>query len=332
MLPKFSYVRPDMLSNAVKHLQTEGAALHAGGTDLLGCLRERIIACDKIVSISGLAELSGIKTTPGGGLRIGALTTITELAENATVRTNFPGLAGAAAEVASPQLRNQGTLGGNLCQKPRCWYYRGDFHCLRKGGDRCFAMAGENQFHAIFGHDHICAIVHPSDTAPMLVALDAKALVMGPQGERTIAVADLHVLPAVNVRTETALGRGEIITHIEIPPAAKGLSTSYRKIRARQSWDFALAGAALALVREGDKVVRANIVLSGAAPIPWRSQEAEQVLTGHPLTDDTIAAAAKAAVAGALPLRANGYKIAMFQGMLKEELHKVKKGKNEEAG
>ena len=332
MLPKFSYVRPDMLSNAVKHLQAEGAALHAGGTDLLGCLRERIIACDKIVSISGLTELAGIKTTPGGGLRIGALTTITELAENATVKDTFPGLAGAAAEVASPQLRNQGTVGGNLCQKPRCWYYRDEFPCLRKGGDRCFAMAGENQFHAIFGHDHICAIVHPSDTAPMLVALDAKALVTGPQGERTIAVADLHVLPAVNVQAETVLGQGEIITHIEVPPPAKGLSTSYRKIRARQSWDFSLAGVALALVREGDKVVRANIVLSGAAPIPWRSREAEQLLTGHPLTDDSIAAATQAAVAGAQPLRANGYKNAMFQGMLKEELHKVRKGKNDEAG
>lgn len=326
MLPKFSYVRPELLSNAVRHLQTEGAAVHAGGTDLLGCLRERIITCDKIVSISGLRELSGIQTMPGGGLRLGALTTITELAEHDAVRAAFPGLAGAAAEVASPQLRNQGTVGGNLCQKPRCWYYRGDFPCLRKGGDQCFAMAGENQFHAIFGHDHICAIVHPSDTAPMLVALGARVLVTGPGGERTIAVADLHVPPAVNVQAETVLGQGEIITHIELPPAEEGLYTAYRKIRARQSWDFALAGVALALVMAGDKVVRGSIVFSGAAPIPWRSREAEQVLVGRPLDDETISAAARAAMAGARPLRANGYKIAMFQGMLAEELHKVNTG------
>jgi len=187
-------------------------------------------------------------------------------------------------------------------------------------------MAGENQFHAIFGHDHICAIVHPSDTAPMLVALDGKVLVTGPQGERTIAVADLHVPPTVNVRAETVLAQGEIVTHIEIPPADKGLYTAYRKIRARRSWDFSLAGVALALVMEGDKVARARIVFSGAAPVPWRSREAEQALVGHPLTDGNISAAARAAVASAQPLRANGYKVLMFQGIMKEELHKVKKG------
>lgn len=326
MLAKFSYVRPDLLGNAIKHLQTEDAALHAGGTDLLGCLREGIIDCRKIVSISGLTELSGITTGPDGALRIGALTTITELAENPTVKRQFPGLADAAAEVASPQLRNQGTVGGNLCQKPRCWYYRGDFPCLRKGGEKCYAMAGENQFHAIFGHDRICAIVHPSDTAPMLVALGARLLVAGPAGEKTLPVADLHVPPAVDVQAETVLDRGEIITHIEIPPASRKLYTSYRKIRARRSWDFALAGVALALVMEGDKVARADVVLAGAAPVPWRSREAEQALMGKTLTEATIAAAAKAATAGARPLRANGYKIPLFQGVLEEELQKAKSG------
>ncbi|MCA1766215.1 MAG: FAD binding domain-containing protein, partial [Desulfobulbaceae bacterium] len=242
------------------------------------------------------------------------------------VRDKYPGLARGAAEVASPQLRNQGTLGGNLCQKPRCWYFRGEFDCLRKGGDRCFALKGENQFHAIFGHDQICAITHPSDTAPVLVALNASVNVVGPAGKRTIAVEDLHVSPADDVRAETVLKRGEIITRITIPAQASNLYSSYRKVRARRSWDFALAGAALAFAMDGDRVSRANVVLSGAAPVPWRSTAMEEVLNGSTLTDETISRAARAAVAGARPLGGNKYKVEMFRGMLEEELRKVGKG------
>ncbi|MDR9501118.1 MAG: FAD binding domain-containing protein [Desulfurivibrionaceae bacterium] len=326
MLPTFSYVRPDKLEQAVKHLETERAAIHAGGTDLLGCLRERIMDSRLLVSLSGIRDLSGIKETAGGGLRIGALTTISELSENKLVRDKYPGLARGAAEVASPQLRNQGTLGGNLCQKPRCWYYRGEFHCLRKGGNRCFALKGENQFHAIFGHDNICVITHPSDTAPVLVALDADVHVLGPGGKRTIAVADLHVLPADDVQADTVLKQAEIITHITIPAPARNLYTSYRKVRARRSWDFALAGAALALVMDGSRVARAKVVLSGCAPVPWTSIAAEQVLTGRSLTPEIMARAARAAVAEAKPLTHNEYKIAMFQGMLEEELQKAGQG------
>ncbi|MDA3786869.1 MAG: FAD binding domain-containing protein [Deltaproteobacteria bacterium] len=326
MLPTFSYVRPDKLEQAVKHLATERAAIHAGGTDLLGCLRERIIDSRLLVSLSGIRTLSGIKETAGGGLRIGALTTISELSENKLVRDKYPGLARGAAEVASPQLRNQGTLGGNLCQKPRCWYYRGEFHCLRKGGNRCFALKGENQFHAFFGHDYICAITHPSDTAPVLVALDADVHVLGPGGKRPIAVADLHVLPADDVLADTVLKQAEIITHITIPAPARHLYTSYRKVRARRSWDFALAGAALALVMDGSRVSRAKVVLSGCAPVPWPSIAAEQVLTGRSLTPEIMAMAAQAAVAAAKPLAGNEYKIAMFRGMLEEELQKAGQG------
>jgi xanthine dehydrogenase YagS FAD-binding subunit len=323
MLPKFSYVRPDKLDQAVKYLETKKAAIHAGGTDLLGCLREGIMDSSLLVSISGLKDLTGIKETDEGGLRIGALTTITEVAENRLVAEKYPGLAQGAAEVASPQLRNQGTLGGNLCQKPRCWYYRGEFHCLRKGGDRCFALRGENQFHAIFGHDNICVITHPSDTAPVLAALRARVNVIGPEGKRTIAVEDLHVLPNADVQVETVLKQGEIITHITIPTPPRNLYTSYRKIRARRTWDFALAGAALSLVMEGERVVRSRIVLSGAAPIPWRSTATEQVLTDNILSPKTIAKAARAAVAEAKPLQGNKYKVDMFRGLLEEELFKA---------
>ncbi len=323
MLPQFSYVRPETIEQAVAHLNTDNAAIHAGGTDLLGCLRDRTIASSKIVSISGLNELTEINETSSGGVFIGALATISKISDSPLIAKKYWGLARSAAEVASPQLRNQGTLGGNLCQKPRCWYYRGEFDCLRKGGDRCFAMSGENQFHAIFGHDYICAITHPSDTAPMLIALGASVKVVGPKGKKTIALEKFFVLPADNVQAETVLQQGELITHIDIPAPPQGLYTSYRKIRARRSWDFALAGVALALVMKGDRVSQARVVLSGAAPIPWRSIETEQLLIGKTLSSETIDQAARAAVAQATPLDKNGYKVSMFRGVITEELHKA---------
>jgi xanthine dehydrogenase YagS FAD-binding subunit len=259
----------------------------------------------------------------GGGLQIGALSTITEVAENPVIRNRYAGLAKGAAEVASPQLRNQGTIGGNLCQKPRCWYYRGEFDCLRKGGGTCFAAQGENQFHCIFGSDDICYIVHPSDTAPPLVALNAQLRVVGPDGERTLPVEDLHVLPTNDVRRETWLKAGEIIVAVYIPPPPRNLRTSYRKVRARRAWDFALAGVALALQFEGDLVVDGRVVLSGAAPVPWRSRSVEKIIRGKKLNRQTIAAATEAVVEGAQPLGKNAYKIPLFRGVIEEELQRM---------
>ncbi len=324
MLPKFSYIRPDKLEEAFAQLGEGDAVIHAGGTDLLGCLRERIIDGKKVVSISGLDQLRGVDSKSGGELRIGALTTITEVSENATINSRYPGLAQAASEVASPQLRNQGTIGGNLCQKPRCWYYRGEFDCTRKGGDMCYALGGENQFHAILGHDYICAITHPSDTAPALVALDASVSVIGSGGRRDIKVADLHILPKEDPTRETALKKDEIITHIIIPPHSGKLYSSYRKVRARRAWDFSLAGAAMALKTHGGSIVEARVVLSGAAPVPWRSRPVEERITGTNLSEEVVSEAARAAMADASPLDKNGYKPALFTGMLEEELEKAR--------
>jgi len=324
MLTNFSYTRPKSLKEAVKQLSSQGAALHAGGTDLLGCLRDRVYEIKRLVSISGLKELKGIAGAPGAGLRIGALTTITEVAENPTVNEHYTALAQAAREVASPQLRNQGTIGGNLCQKPRCWYYRGEFYCLRKGGKMCFAVAGENQYHCIMGGGP-CFIVHPSDIAPALVALDASVRVTGPKGSRTVPVEGFYVLPSEDVRRETVLGPWEIVTEIVLPTAS-GTRSSYRKVRTRASWDFALAGIALAL-RFNDGVVKnAHVVLSGAAPIPWRSREIEATITGKNLDPDTIAKAAEAGMKNAQPLRENGYKIPLFRGMIEEGLSVIGRG------
>jgi xanthine dehydrogenase YagS FAD-binding subunit len=321
MLTNFSYIRPQTLKEAAKALSSDGAVLHAGGTDLLGCLRDQVSDVKKMVSISGLKELKGIRSNSDGGLRIGALTTITEVAESRVIRENYAALAQAAQEVASPQLRNQGTIGGNLCQKPRCWYYRGDFHCLRKGGDKCFAATGENQYHCIIGGGP-CFIVHPSDTAAALVAHDASIRTVGPKGTRSIAAEKFHVLPSVDARRETVLGPGEIVTEIVLPPP-QGARSSYRKVRDRAAWDFALAGVALAVQMNGAVVSKARVVLSGAAPIPWRSKDAEHVIIGQKMDGTVASKAAEAALRNAQPLSLNGYKVPMFRALIEEELASI---------
>jgi xanthine dehydrogenase YagS FAD-binding subunit len=321
----FSYVRPRSLKEAIQNLSSDGAKVHAGGTDLLGCLRDNVFVTKKVVSVSGLKDLRGIRETQEGGLRIGTLTTIAEIARSKTVRNRYPALARAASEVASPQLRNQGTIGGNLCQKPRCWYYRGEFHCLRKGGNTCYAYQGENQYHCIFGSGHICYIVHPSDTAPAFVAYGATIRIAGPGGTKSLPLEKFYVSPSQNVEKETILKSNEILTDILLPPPLKGSRSSYRKVRARQSWDFALAGVALLLTFNEERIERARVVLSAAAPMPWRSKEAEQALTGNPLNADMIKRAVDASLKNAEPLEKNGYKVDLFRGMLKEELQAIAK-------
>ncbi len=319
MMPQFSYVRPKTIEEALRVLAPGDAVVHAGGTDLLGCLRERIFEAKTVMSLNNLRELKGIQKTKDGGLRIGALTTITEVAEHPQVREMYPGLAKAASEVGSPQLRNQGTLGGNLCQKPRCWYYRGDFHCIRKGGDTCYAVGGENQFHCIFGGSS-CYIVHPSDTAPALVAFEANVQIEGPKGKRVVPVAEFHVPPSMDPQRETVLDQGELLTGIILPPPSDGLRSSYRKVRARQSWDFALAGVAMAISLDNGKVNRARIVLSGVAPVPWRLKEIEEHLAGRKLDPQIIRVAAETSVRGAKPMEKNGYKLMLLKGIIEEEL------------
>ena len=319
MVPRFSYIRPRSLDEAIDYLSLDGARPHAGGTDLLGCLRDHVFEATTIVSISGLRELVGIEATADGGLRIGSLTTIAEVAGHPLIRLKYPALSMAADEVASPQLRNQGTIGGNLCQKPRCWYYRGEFHCLRKGGDQCYAVEGENAFHCIFGGEN-CFIVHPSDTAPALVALQANVVIAGPNGRRTVAVEDFHMPPAVDYTRETVLEPAEIVTEIVLPSPIQGLRSSYRKVRARRAWDFALAGVALAIVFVGDEAADCRVVLSGAAPVPWRCVEAEKIIKGRSLDRDRALKAAAAAVKNAEAMEQNEYKIPLFRGLIEQQL------------
>jgi xanthine dehydrogenase YagS FAD-binding subunit len=317
MLRPFGYVRAGTLEEAVRAAARPGAHLLAGGTDLLGCLRDGVFAARELVSLSGLSALGGITPTAEGGLRIGALATLAEVAQSERVRKAYPLLAQAAAQAASPQLRNQGTIGGNLCQRPRCWYYRGEFHCARKGGDTCYAVAGENRYHALFG-GHGCFIVHPSDTAPALVALGAEVLIVGPGGRRTVPLESFFVLPAAEVSRENVLEAGELITEVLVPPPWPGLRSLYRKVRERGAWDFALVGVALALRTSGERVEDARVVLSGVAPVPWRSLPVEQVLVGGPLDPGVASRAGLAAIEGAAPLEQNEYKVPLLRGTVED--------------
>jgi len=319
MLQKFSYKKAASIQEAVALAGAPGAHILAGGSDLLGCLHDGVCEAQTVVSISGIGELKGIGARAGGGLRIGALTTLAEIAAHQQVADKYQALAEAAASVASPQIRNQGTIGGNICQRPRCWYFRGEFHCLRKGGDTCFAEAGENQFHAILGWDR-CYMVHPSDTASALVALGARVAIAGPGGRRVIPAESFFILPKVSIVKENVLAPGEIVTDILLDATPAGYVSAYRKVRERGAFDFATAGAAIAMTLAEGEVVAPRVVLSGVAAAPWRSAEAEKALVGETLDAASAAAAAQAAVKDAAPLEKNAYKIAMVRGIVEETL------------
>jgi xanthine dehydrogenase YagS FAD-binding subunit len=322
MLPAFTYVRARSVSEAVTLLASPGTRAHAGGTDLLGCLRDHVFTVERVVSLAAIDELRGIQATGDGGLRVGALTSIADVAANATVKEQYGALALAASLVASPQLRNQGTLGGNICQRPRCWYFRGEYDCKRKGGDTCYAIAGDDRYHAIFGGEG-CYVVHPSDTAPALVALGASIRVQGARDSRLVPADAFFVGPDKDVTRETVVNAGEIVTEILLPATRPGTKSTYRKVRARGAWDFALAGAAVTVTLTEGKVEAARIVLSGVAPVPWRVPAAEQALVGHRLDAKVIARAAEAATAKADPMGQNGYKVALVRGVVAEALEAV---------
>jgi xanthine dehydrogenase YagS FAD-binding subunit len=228
-------------------------------------------------------------------------------------------LAEAAGSVATPQIRNAGTLAGNVCQRPWCWYYRNSFPCFKNGGNRCFSITGENQFHAIFGGGP-SFIVHPSDTAPALVALDAKFRVTGPAGDRTLAAADFFALPKVNASRENVLAPGEVLVSIHLPKAASGARSTYHKVLDREAWTHAVVSAAIVLDMDQQICRSARVVLGGVAPIPWRLPKVEAMLAGQRITPELAAKAGEAAVEGANPLAKNGYKIPLTKAVVSKTL------------
>ena len=322
MIPPFAYVRARSIDEAVALLARPESRPAAGATDLIGCLRDEVFTAKAVVSLGGIEAMTGIAETADGGLRIGALTSLTTIVKHALVAGRYPALAQAAASVASPQLRNQGTLGGNLCQRPRCWFFRGGYDCARKGGDTCYAMQGDNRYHCVFGGS-TCLIVHPSDTATALTALDAIVSIAGPKGTRSVPIQQFFVLPEKDMTHENVLAPGELVTTISLPAPRAGLVSVYRKARARASWDFALAACAAAITIEQGKVTAARIVLGAAAPIPWRVEGAERMLIGRRLDEPTRARVAAAALNGATPLEHNAYKVAMLRGVVSEALGSI---------
>jgi xanthine dehydrogenase YagS FAD-binding subunit len=289
----------------------------AGGMDLLGLMKDYIAQPDRVVNVKNLDKT--IAKTPDGGLRVGAAVTVADLAAHADVVRMYPALVHAAAEVGTPQIRNAGTVGGNLNQRPRCWYYRNEeFDCLKKGGSRCFAVDGENQYHAIFG-DGPCHIVHPSSLAVPVMALAAKFRVVGPGGEREIAADQYFVMPDKNLFGETVLQPNELLTHVIFPAPGSAKSATY-EVRYKQSHDWPLAAASAVLDMSGTTVRGARIVMGAVAPIPWRAAGAERALVGKAITEQTVMAAADAAIQGAKPMTQNAYKVQIARTAVKRAI------------
>jgi len=278
-----------------------------GGSDLLGMVKDRIVAPDVLIHLRAIKGLDQVATA-NGVVSIGGLITLDALSRHPLILRDYAVLAEAAGSVATPQIRNAGTLAGNVCQRPWCWYFRNGFPCFKAGGNTCFSITGENQFHAIFGGGP-SFIVHPSDTAPALVALGAKFHVVGPKGERTIPAADFFILPKQNAARENALGEDEVLASIDLPAARPGTRSTYHKVLDREAWTHAVVSAAVVLQMDKDVCRSAHVVLGGVAPIPWRVAEAERLLTGQRVTPELAAKVAATALAGATPLAKNAYKV-----------------------
>ena len=294
-------------------------SISGGGSDLLQLVKERIVSPDVIVNLRSIKGADQI-TSEKSGLRIGALVTLDELSRHAVVRRDYTVLAEAAESVATPQIRNAGTLAGNLAQRPWCWYFRNGFPCFKAGGNQCFSVTGENQFHAIFGGGP-SYIVHPSDTAPALVALDAKFRIVGPAGERTVPASEFFVLPRQNAARENVLAEDEILAGIDLPAPRSGTRSTYYKVLDREAWTHAVVSAATILEMDKDSVCRsARIVLGGVAPIPWHVPEAERMLVGQRVTPELAAKAGEAAIAVAAPLAKNKYKVPLTSNVVKRTI------------
>jgi xanthine dehydrogenase YagS FAD-binding subunit len=301
---------------------TNAVILKGGGIDLLDLMKEGLLNPRRIVNLRAIPELRRIVEEPGGALRIGSMVTLTQLAEHPLVRAQYTALAQGAGQSASPQIRHVATVAGNLLQRPRCWYFRSlHHHCLRKGGEACFAFAGENQYHAIFGHNG-CAIVHPSTAATALVAFNAKAeLVSSQGGKRVVALETFFVTPDKDIARENDLKPGEILTSVILPPSRSGVRSSYLRQGEQDSFDWPIADVAVVVGMDPQGICsEASVVLGAAAPVPYRARGAESALIGKRISEDTARGAASAAIAGAAPLSKNAYKLPVFEALVRRTI------------
>jgi xanthine dehydrogenase YagS FAD-binding subunit len=312
MIAKFQWQDARTVQDAIAHL--DGASMvKAGGIDVMDRLKEGLDSPAKLVNIRTIPGLDQIRED-AAGLHIGPMVTLDQLDRDETVRANYTALADAAGHAATPHIRNVATIGGNLLQRPRCWYFRNEqFHCLKKGGDRCFAQDGENEYHAIFAN-RVCAIVHPSAVAVALVALGATLEVTGKRGQRQVPIDQFFVRPDQDVHRENTLAADELLTSINVPKPASGSRSAYMKLGEKESFDWPIAEVAVVL---GAKPA---VVLGAAAPVPWRASAAERLLAGGPISEDTARSAAKAALEGATPLRNNAYKLPIFETVIRRTI------------
>lgn len=318
MIARFEWTNARSIDDAIGQL-SDKAIVKAGGIDLMDRLKEGLDAPSRLVNIRVISGLDYVKEG-SGWLRIGPMTTLAAIAEHPLIRQRYTALADAALKAATPQIRNVATVGGNLLQRPRCWYFRSDqFHCLRKGGDRCFAQDGENEYHAIFDNN-VCAIVHPSAAACALTALGAKVEVKGKNGTREIALDDLFVRPETDITREHVLKVNELLTEIRVPAPSDATRSAYTKVGQKESFDWPLAEVAVVLERRAGVVSRASIMLGAAAPAPWRATAAEKALAGKPLNEQIALEAAAAAMKGATPLSGNAYKIPIFEAVVRRTI------------
>jgi xanthine dehydrogenase YagS FAD-binding subunit len=321
-MPAFELFQPASVSDALGLLDRHGADawVMAGGMDTFDWLKDRIKKPRVVVDLGNVSELKGIKDA-GGGIEIGATTTLTTIANDPLVKQRFPMLAEAALIVASPQIRNQGTLGGNVSQDARCWYYRAGWPCYRAGGNICYADAPTsiNREHAIFNADR-CVAVNPSDTAPALVALDAQFVIRNGDAERVVSAEEFFIGPGIDITKLTSLRQGDLLTAIRIPNTFAGKAHYFEKVRDRMVWDFALVNIASSFNMSGSSIGDARMVVNGVAATPYRLNAVEAFLKGKPRDKATADQAADMAVTGAAPLQHNAYKIPLMKALVKRAI------------
>ena len=329
IMPAFELFQPASVDDALRLLAQHGADawVLAGGLDSFDWLKDRIKRPKVVIDLSQAAELRGVREV-GGGLEIGAMTTLTEVVRHPVVKAKFSILATGAESAASPQIRNQGTIGGNVSQDARCWYYRGGWKCYRAGGNICFAdtPTAINREHAILGADR-CVAVNPSDSAPAFIALEAQMVIRNTQGERVVNAEDYFIGPAIDITRMTVLKPGDLLTAIRIPATWAGAQFYFEKVRDRAVWDFPLLNVASAMVVTGGNIERIRIAVNAAAARPLRLTAVEDAVRGKPRNASTGEMGGKLAVAGAEPLRYNGYKIPLMRNLVKRAISGVEEAK-----
>jgi xanthine dehydrogenase YagS FAD-binding subunit len=318
MMPSFELYQPDSLEGALQlSKDVEKSWLVAGGQDSYDWFKDRAKRPQALIDITGITALKGVRET-ATGLEVGALTTLSEIAEHEVIKAKYTVLARAAARVASPQIRNAGTLGGNLCQDARCWYYRTGVDCYRAGGNTCYADTpqGQNREHCLFGASR-CIAVSPSDVAPAVVALEGSIVIAGEKGEREVAAEEFFIGPSVDITRMTILKPGEIVTAVRFPVKWAQAHFYFEKVTDRATWDFALVNVASAMIMDGKTIREARIVCGGVECVPRRLKSVEDAVKGQPQNDDTALIAGRTATQGATAVQYNGFKIPLMENLVR---------------